>query len=64
MWTKILKTVLAWLVRNARWNTYLSPVPIGVRLGGRDDTQLPDQFRIIELELAGLVIFRGYWQNQ
>jgi hypothetical protein len=59
----IIRWLIRWLINNATFRIYTSDRPIGVRLGGHDDSSLPDRFIIIEITVAGQIVLLGYFQT-
>jgi hypothetical protein len=63
MWNAIVRKVLAWLIAQASFKLYTSDTPIGTRLGGHDDTTLPDRYIILDIDLGTWHALLGYWQS-
>ena len=59
---KLTKLVLNWLYSHATARIYSSPTPIGRRLGGHDIQQLPNEYIILDVSVAGKIIVLGYFQ--
>lgn len=59
----MLKIILDWILRNANFRIYTSQIPIGKRLGGHDDPQLPDLYIILDIQAGGRLLLLGYFQT-
>jgi hypothetical protein len=59
----MIKYILDWLLRNAKFRIYTSTVPVGRRLGGHDDPQLPDLYIILDIQVGGRIVLLGYFQT-
>jgi len=59
----MIKTILDWILRNATFRIYTSPTPIGKRLGGHDDPQLPDLYIILDVRAGARILILGYFQT-
>jgi hypothetical protein len=59
----LLKAILNWILRNATFRLYTSPVPIGRRLGGHDDPLLPDLFLVLDIRAGGRILLLGHFQT-
>jgi hypothetical protein len=58
-----LSWLLNWLLKRVTFKLYNSSTPIGRRLGGHDIPNVQDSYIILELELAGVTAFTGYFQT-
>jgi hypothetical protein len=58
-----LSTILNWILKRVTFRLYNSSTPIGRRLGGHDIPNVTDSYIILELELAGVTAFTGYFQT-
>jgi hypothetical protein len=58
-----LSWLLNWLLKRVTFKLYNSSTPIGRRLGGHDIPNVQDYYIILELELAGVTAFTGYFQT-
>ena len=58
----MLRAILSWLLKNATFRLYVSPSPIGRRLGGFDITGIPDNYIILYIEVSGQVLLVGHFQ--
>jgi hypothetical protein len=59
----MLKAILNWILTKAEFNLYTSTIPIGRRLGGFDDPNLPDTYICLTICLDGHQVFSGYFQK-
>jgi hypothetical protein len=59
----MLERIVGWILRNATFRIYTSAVPIGRRLGGHDDPQLPDYFIILDIRAGARILVLGYFQT-
>jgi hypothetical protein len=59
LWKKLLE----WVLSRATLRIYTSPSPLGRRLGGADIPGVTDAYIILEITIAGIVSFTGYWQT-
>jgi hypothetical protein len=58
-----MSTILNWILKRVTFRLYNSSTPIGRRLGGHDIPNVTDSYIILELELAGVTAFSGYFQT-
>jgi len=55
--------ILNWILKRVTFKLYNSSTPIGKRLGGHDIPAVIDSYIILELVIAGVSIFSGYFQT-
>jgi hypothetical protein len=58
-----LSTILNWILKRVTFRLYNSSTPIGRRLGGHDIPNVTDSYIVLELVLAGVTAFTGYFQT-
>jgi hypothetical protein len=58
-----LSTILNWILKRVTFRLYNSSTPIGKRLGGHDIPNVIDSYIILELVIAGVSAFTGYFQT-
>jgi hypothetical protein len=58
-----VSTILNWILKRVTFRLYNSSTPIGRRLGGHDIPNVIDSYIILELEIAGVTAFSGYFQT-
>jgi hypothetical protein len=58
-----LSTILNWILKRVTFRLYNSSTPIGKRLGGHDIPNVIDSYIILELVIAGVTAFTGYFQT-
>jgi hypothetical protein len=58
-----LSTILNWILKRVTFRLYNSSTPIGRRLGGHDIPNVIDSYIILELVIAGVSAFTGYFQT-
>jgi hypothetical protein len=58
-----LSTILNWILKRVTFRLYNSSTPIGRRLGGHDIPNVIDSYIVLELVLAGVTAFTGYFQT-
>ena len=58
-----MSTILNWILKRVTFRLYNSSTPIGRRLGGHDIPNVTDSYIILQLELAGVTAFSGYFQT-
>jgi len=58
-----LSTILNWILKRVTFRLYNSSTPIGRRLGGHNIPDIVDSYIILELVLAGVTAFTGYFQT-
>jgi len=54
--------ILNWILKRATFKLYNSSTPLGRRLGGHDIPAVIDSYIILELVIAGVSAFTGYFQ--
>jgi len=55
--------ILNWILKRVTFKLYNSSSPIGKRLGGHDIPNVTDSYIILELVIAGVSAFTGYFQT-
>ena len=55
--------ILNWILKRVTFKLYNSSTPIGKRLGGHDIPAVIDAYIILELVIAGVSAFSGYFQT-
>jgi len=55
--------ILYWILKRVTFKLYNSSTPIGKRLGGHDIPAVIDSYIILELVIAGVSAFSGYFQT-
>jgi hypothetical protein len=55
--------ILNWILKRATFRLYISSTPLGRRLGGHDIPGVTDSYIILELVIAGVIAFTGYFQT-
>jgi hypothetical protein len=55
--------ILNWILKRVTFRLYNSSTPIGKRLGGHDIPTVIDNYIILELVIAGVSAFTGYFQT-
>jgi len=55
--------LLNWILKRVTFRLYNSSTPIGRRLGGHDIPDVVDSYIILELTIAGVTAFTGYFQT-
>ena len=55
--------LLNWLLKRVSFKLYNSSTPIGKRLGGHDIPEVLDSYIILEMTIAGVTAFSGYFQT-
>jgi hypothetical protein len=55
--------LLNWLLKRVTFKLYNSSTPIGKRLGGHDIPDVVDSYIILELAIASVIAFTGYFQK-
>jgi hypothetical protein len=55
--------ILNWLLKRVSFKLYNSSTPIGRRLGGHDIPEVLDSYIILEMAIAGVTAFSGYFQT-
>lgn len=58
-----MSTILNWILKRVTFRLYNSSTPIGRRLGGHGIPNVTDSYIILELSLAGVIAFSGYFQT-
>ena len=58
-----MSTVLNWILKRVTFRLYNSSTPIGRRLGGHNIPDVVDSYIILELSIAGITAFTGYFQT-
>lgn len=58
-----MSAILNWILKRVTFRLYNSSTPIGRRLGGHDIPNVQDSYLILELVLAGVTAFTGYFQT-
>jgi hypothetical protein len=59
----IIRKLFNWIIARATFKLYNSSSPIGRRLGGHDIPKVIDQYIILEIGIAGVLSFTGYFQT-
>jgi len=55
--------ILNWILKRVTFRLYNSSTPIGKSLGGHDIPKVIDSYIILELVIAGVSAFTGYFQT-
>lgn len=55
--------ILNWILKRVTFRLYNSSTPIGRRLGGHDIPHVVDSYIILELMIAGVTAFTGFFQT-
>lgn len=58
-----MSTILNWILKRVTFRLYNSSTPIGRRLGGHNIPEVVDSYIILELSIAGVTAFTGYFQT-
>lgn len=58
-----MSTILNWILKRVTFRLYNSSTPIGRRLGGHNIPDVTDSYIILELSIAGITAFTGYFQT-
>jgi hypothetical protein len=58
-----VSTILNWILKRVTFRLYNSSTPIGRRLGGHNIPDVVDSYIILELSIAGITAFTGYFQT-
>jgi hypothetical protein len=58
-----VSTILNWILKRVTFRLYNSSTPIGRRLGGHNIPDVVDSYLILELSIAGITAFTGYFQT-
>lgn len=58
-----MSTILNWILKRVTFRLYNSSSPIGRRLGGHNIPEVTDSYIILELAIAGVTAFSGYFQT-
>lgn len=58
-----MSTILNWILKRVTFRLYNSCTPIGRRLGGHNIPDVVDSYIILELSIAGITAFTGYFQT-
>lgn len=58
-----MSTILNWILKRVTFRLYNSSTPIGRRLGGHNIPDVVDSYLILELSIAGITAFTGYFQT-
>lgn len=58
-----MSTILNWILKRVTFRLYNSSTPIGRRLGGHNIPDVVDSYIILELSIAGITAFTGYFQT-
>jgi hypothetical protein len=59
----MLKLLLNWILKAATFNLFLSPTPIGRRLGGHDIPGVTDSYIVLTITIANQIVFSGHFQT-
>ena len=55
--------ILNWVLKRVSFKLYNSSTPIGKRLGGHNIPNVLDSYIILEMGIAGISAFIGYFQT-
>ncbi len=58
-----MSAILNWILKRVTFKLYNSSTPIGRRLGGHDIPAVIDSYIILEMSIAGVTAFSGYFQT-
>lgn len=59
----IIRKIFNWIIARATFKLYNTSQPIGRRLGGHDIPSVTDAYIILEIGIAGVLAFTGYFQT-
>jgi hypothetical protein len=59
----VIKALLAQLLKSATFRLYTAAAPVGRRLGGADNANMPDGYIILDIRFAGQILLLGHFQT-